>query len=56
MCNRAVEYVSPKTIRVSVGTFNVNGGKHFRSVAYKGLNLSDWLLDCHLIPQGKCKY
>ena len=46
MCQRYTEYTLPLTIRVSVGTFNVNGGKHFRSLAFKGISLSDWLLDC----------
>lgn len=55
MCNRAVEYVMPQTIRVSIGTYNVNGGKHFRSVAYKDLNLTDWLLDAHTLSRSKCK-
>lgn len=32
-------------IRIAVGTYNVNGGKHFRSVVYKDVSLSDWLLD-----------
>lgn len=32
-----------------MGTYNVNGGKHFRSVVYKDLSLSDWLLDSHKI-------
>lgn len=36
-------------IRVAVGTYNVNGGKQFRSVVYKDLSLSDWLLDSHVI-------
>ncbi|XP_075219614.1 synaptojanin-1-like [Lycorma delicatula] len=45
MCKRSGEYLLPMKIRVSVGTYNVNGGKHFRSVVYKELSLSDWLLD-----------
>lgn len=44
MCKRYTEYVKPKSVRVAVGTYNVNGGKHFRSVAFKD-TLSDWLLD-----------
>lgn len=46
MCKRYTEYVAPINVRVSVGTYNVNGGKHFRSVVYKDVTLSDWLLDC----------
>lgn len=45
-CRRYNEYVQPCSIRVTIGTYNVNGGKHFRSLAYKGVTLSDWLLDC----------
>ena len=29
------------------GTYNINGGKHFRSVVYKNVSLDDWLLDAH---------
>ena len=43
MCKRYSEYVTPSQLRVSVGTYNVNGGKHFRSVVYKDLSLIDWL-------------
>uniref|UniRef100_A0A1B6C9Y5 phosphoinositide 5-phosphatase n=1 Tax=Clastoptera arizonana TaxID=38151 RepID=A0A1B6C9Y5_9HEMI len=45
MCKRSGEYVFPLCLKVAVGTYNVNGGKHFRSVVYKDLSLSDWLLD-----------
>ena len=31
--------------RICVGTWNVNGGKHFRSIAYKHQSMDDWLLD-----------
>lgn len=55
MCNRSMEYVTPMTIKLSVGTFNVNGGKHFRSVAYKDLHLTDWLLDASKIARSRCK-
>lgn len=48
VCKRYIEYTSPMQIRVAVGTYNVNGGKHFRSVVYKDLSLSDWLLDSHI--------
>jgi hypothetical protein len=43
MCKRYNEYVVPAELRVAVGTYNVNGGKHFRSVVYKDLSLIDWL-------------
>ncbi|XP_015607429.1 synaptojanin-1 [Cephus cinctus] len=45
MCKRYNEYVMTMNLRVSVGTYNVNGGKHFRSVVYKEVSLTDWLLD-----------
>nr|CAD7201064.1 unnamed protein product [Timema douglasi] len=45
MCKRYREYMLPRTARIAVGTYNVNGGKHFRSVVYKDVSLSDWLLD-----------
>lgn len=44
-CRRYNEFVQPTSLRITIGTYNVNGGKHFRSVAYKGVTLSDWLLD-----------
>lgn len=51
MCRRYAEYVTPHELRITVGTYNVNGGKHFRSVAYKDVSLADWLLDAHA-PTG----
>ncbi|KAK7574119.1 hypothetical protein V9T40_011310 [Parthenolecanium corni] len=51
MCVRFDEYTYSQSIRVAVGTYNVNGGKHFRSVAYKDLSLSDWLLDTILLSK-----
>lgn len=45
MCRRYNEYVKPTKVRIAIGTYNVNGGKHFRSVVYKDVSLSDWLLD-----------
>ena len=53
MCVAQDEYTSPRTLRVCVGTYNVNGGKHFRSVAYKNQNLADWLLDAPRIARGQ---
>lgn len=55
MCKRYTEFVTPKNIRTAVGTYNVNGGKHFRSVVYKDVSLSDWLLDSHQLARSKCK-
>uniref|UniRef100_A0A6B2EEV7 phosphoinositide 5-phosphatase n=1 Tax=Phlebotomus kandelakii TaxID=1109342 RepID=A0A6B2EEV7_9DIPT len=53
MCMRYAEYVRPKPLRIAVGTYNVNGGKHFRSVVYKDVSLADWLLDSHLLARTK---
>ncbi|RUS89988.1 hypothetical protein EGW08_002255, partial [Elysia chlorotica] len=46
------EYTRTETYRVCVGTYNVNGGKHYRSIAYKHQSLADWLLDAHKTHPG----
>lgn len=56
ICKRYGEYTKPFDIRVGVATYNVNGGKHFRSVVYKDLSLTDWLLDCHKMARSRCEY
>ncbi|KAF5404150.1 Phosphatidylinositol-bisphosphatase [Paragonimus heterotremus] len=43
--HRYSEFALPHTLRVFVGTWNVNGGKHFHSVAHKHESVTDWLLD-----------
>uniref|UniRef100_A0A3P9P958 Synaptojanin-1 n=1 Tax=Poecilia reticulata TaxID=8081 RepID=A0A3P9P958_POERE len=45
MCQSHHKYTKPKQIRVCVGTWNVNGGKQFRSIAFRNQTLNDWLLD-----------
>ncbi|XP_055004765.1 synaptojanin-1 isoform X2 [Boleophthalmus pectinirostris] len=45
MCQSYQKYTRPKKIRVCVGTWNVNGGKQFRSIAFRNQTLNDWLLD-----------
>ncbi|XP_077448302.1 synaptojanin-1 isoform X2 [Stigmatopora argus] len=45
MCQNHHKYTQPKQIRVCVGTWNVNGGKQFRSIAFRNQTLNDWLLD-----------
>ena len=35
VCERWTQYCSHQPLRVAVGNYNINGGKHFRSVAYK---------------------
>ncbi len=53
MCSRYEEYTKTSGIRVCCGTWNVNGGKHFRSIAYKHMSMHDWLLDYHTkAPEG----
>ena len=32
-------------LRIAVGTWNVNGGKTFQSIAHKQEKITDWLLD-----------
>ncbi|XP_078086707.1 synaptojanin-2-like [Mustelus asterias] len=45
MCERQVEYTNVKCARISIGTWNVNGGKQFRSNMLSSVELSHWLLD-----------
>ncbi|CAE1261864.1 SYNJ [Acanthosepion pharaonis] len=47
MVARHREYTELGNIRICCGTWNVNGGTHFRSIAFKKEKLSDWLLDAH---------
>lgn len=47
LCDRHLEYTTWSNIRICVGTWNVNGGKHFRSIAHKHQTMHDWLLDFH---------
>lgn len=51
---RYLEYTEPMKIKVAVGTWNVNGGKHFNNIVYKrGEPLTDWLLDASKNSTGK---
>ena len=45
MSKNWVDFTHSEPLRVAVGTYNINGGKHFRSVVYKNVSLDDWLLD-----------
>ena len=42
---RHPEFTVAKPLRIGIGTWNVNGGKHFRSIAFKHELITDWLLD-----------
>ena len=53
LCVAQEEFTSPLPLRLCIGTYNVNGGRHFRSVAYKNQNLADWLLDAPRIARGQ---
>uniref|UniRef100_A0A8D2DFB7 Synaptojanin-2 n=1 Tax=Sciurus vulgaris TaxID=55149 RepID=A0A8D2DFB7_SCIVU len=45
MTERQSEFTNFKRIQVAVGTWNVNGGKQFRSNLLGTAELTDWLLD-----------
>ncbi|KAI4567551.1 hypothetical protein R6Z07F_009241 [Ovis aries] len=45
MSERQSEFTNFKPVRVAVGTWNVNGGKQFRSNLLGTAELADWLLD-----------
>ncbi|XP_075059511.1 synaptojanin-2 isoform X2 [Mixophyes fleayi] len=45
MSERQFEFTNFKRTRIAVGTWNVNGGKQFRSNILSASELTDWLLD-----------
>nr|XP_006007959.1 PREDICTED: synaptojanin-2 [Latimeria chalumnae] len=45
MCEYQLEYTHFKRMRIAVGTWNVNGGKQFKSNVLSTSELTDWLLD-----------
>ncbi|XP_014252090.1 synaptojanin-1 [Cimex lectularius] len=47
LCDKYEDYIKKRKLRIGIGTYNVNGGKHFRSVVYKDVSLADWLLDAY---------
>lgn len=53
MVNDYPDYTEVEDLRIFVGTWNVNGGKHFRSIAHKHESVSDWLLDAASITKEK---
>ena len=48
LCHRWQEYTSVGKLRVGIGTWNVNGGRHVRSIALKNHSMHEWLLDAPL--------
>lgn len=59
MAERQSEFTHFKRIHVAVGTWNVNGGKQFRTNLLGTAELADWLLDSPGLagvvePQGEC--
>lgn len=58
MAERQSEFTHFKRIRIATGTWNVNGGKQFRSNLLGTAELADWLLDSPKLagltgPQGE---
>ncbi|XP_064476937.1 synaptojanin-1-like isoform X2 [Ornithodoros turicata] len=53
MCTRHLEYTIPLKARVTVATWNVNGGKHFNSVVFRNHPMSDWLVDNSVVAGKK---
>ncbi|XP_021561792.1 synaptojanin-2 isoform X2 [Carlito syrichta] len=45
MTERQSEFTNFRRIRIAMGTWNVNGGKQFRSNLLRTAELTDWLLD-----------
>lgn len=46
MVEQAHKYTIPQTLRIFCGTWNVNGGQRFNSVAFRTQSsLAHWLLD-----------
>ncbi|GAV00951.1 hypothetical protein RvY_11731 [Ramazzottius varieornatus] len=52
---RMDEFSQTTPLTFWVGTWNVNGGKHTKSTAYKDRPLDDWLLDCASLSQQEGK-
>lgn len=60
MLERQAEFTHFKQIRIAMGTWNVNGGKQFRSNLLGTAELADWLLDSPRLSgaaesQGECR-
>ena len=49
VCKNLDSFTRQLPIRVFVGTWNVNGGKHFRSIAFRHQSMADWLVNAQEI-------
>ncbi|XP_039298700.1 synaptojanin-1-like isoform X2 [Nilaparvata lugens] len=54
MITRSPMYTENRKLRISIGTYNVNGGKQFGGSEFKLVPLADWLLDCYKFKQRRC--
>lgn len=46
MCDRYLDYCKPEKLKVVIGTWNVNGGRHFDNIMHnRARPLADWLVD-----------
>ncbi len=43
LVRRYRDFTESLPLRVAVGTYNINGGKHFRSIVYRDVSIVDWL-------------
>ncbi|XP_069787736.1 synaptojanin-2-like isoform X2 [Narcine bancroftii] len=50
MCERQLEYTNSNRARIRVGSWNVNGGKQFRSNVLNVVDLRGWLLERYEEP------
>ncbi|EDV21940.1 uncharacterized protein TRIADDRAFT_29738, partial [Trichoplax adhaerens] len=44
ICENLDSLTKQLPLRVFIGTWNVNGGKHFRSIAFRHQSMADWLV------------
>lgn len=52
MSERQAEFTHCRRVRVAMGTWNVNGGKQFRSNLLGTAELAEWLLDVPVLEGG----
>ena len=51
ICEEWRNYSRNVPLTVCVGNYNINGGKHFKSVVFKDASLGDWLTDLNNADQ-----